>query len=321
MADTIFYKLKLKKNKTSSDVFNKLQKSIKKKGPTKNWICSINENQMIIDFCDEKSETFVLQFNGKSANGFCKVNFPMEGELFDDEKKSEFKAFVGMLHSVKSYCIDMEVTDDYDVADELFKSLDYKLVFRELTQTEKNRLDRLYQLGFTNYEDLLLAIFAEDLGMPEDFKWEDYFHNQLKLQGDLWPRISQICEYYLYETSLIKKKRLSETINYQQPNYGDPPSEVYAFALGVGAMYKSYHFQLNMWGRGAQVSRYYTDKFLPVFKTAGNYEKCELAYRYMLSIYDFCKFVYEGKTGVEPEARKKYDNNYKYLSEFLPTTW
>ena len=36
--------------------------------------------------------------------------------------------------------------------------------------------------------------------------------------------------------------------------------------------------------RRIQVTNYYIDKFLPVFKKAGDYEKCELAYRFMIFV-------------------------------------
>lgn len=319
MADTIFYKMRLKKKKTAQDAFTKMQKSIKKRGPTKNWTATVTGNEMVICFGDEKSETFVIRFRNKKAKGFCKVDFPMEGELFDDDKKSEFKIFISMLHSIKRFCTYMEVTDDYEVAEEYFKNLDYKLVLRELTDTEQARLDRLYQLGFTNYEDLLLAILAEDLGMPEDFKWSDYSNNSGKLYFE-FPEISRILEYYLLETAYLNKKPLYEDERYQQPrNCGDPPAEVYAFALGIGAVFRSYKFVLNRWGRGEQVSKYFTDKFIPVFIKSDRYEKCRLAYRFMMSVYDFCKFKFVGKEGAEFAPRERFDSNFDYLSDKLPT--
>ena len=171
--DTIFYRLKLKKNKTSADVFSKMQNSIKKKSAAKNWNCTISADSMTIDFGDEKSETFVLHFNGLMADGFCKVDFPLVGDAFDDDKKSEFKLLVAMFYSVKSLCQKIELSDDYDIASELFDSLDYKMVFRELLPNEKQRLDRLYTLGYTSHEDFLLAVFAEEIGLPEDFEWEN----------------------------------------------------------------------------------------------------------------------------------------------------
>lgn len=274
---------------------------------------------MVIDFGDKKSETFVLKFNDKVADGFCKVAFPMEGELYEDEKKSEFKIFIAMLHSVKPYCTAMEVTDDYEVAEELFNSLDYPMVLRELTDAEKQRLERLYQLGFTNHEDFLLAIFAEDLGLPEDFEWNDVLNPNIRLTYDLYPFISSVCESYLLETSLLGKKTLNEINETKYKGVDMTCAEVYAFSLGVGILFRNYYnFPFNQWGRGAQVSKFYVDKFLPIFEKADAYERCELAYRLMVSIYDFCKFVYVGKAGIEPAPRTKYDSGYKYLSAFLP---
>lgn len=318
MADTIFYKLELKKKKTPEDVFLRMQKFIKKRGPTKKWICSVDDNKMSVDFGDDISETFVLQFVGKQAEGFCKVEFSMDCDLFRDES-SEYRAFLVMLHSAKKYCENMEISDDYDVAQEVFNDLDYQLKFRELNQNEKERLDRLYQLGFHNYEEFLLAIISEDLGMPEIFKWEDYLNKNsenLKLYSG-FPPISVIFEYYLYETSMIKKHRLPETDRYRYFG-GDPPAEVYAFALGVGALFKCYDFLINTWGRGIQVTNYYIDKFLPVFKKAGDYEKCELAYRFMMSVYDFCKFTFAGKEGTEPACISSYSDKSGYAVKNIP---
>lgn len=76
MADTIFFKGKLKRGKDPLSVFEKIKKGIKKKGPTKNWICTIDEEQqsLRIDFPDDKSETFSLQFNEKGEfHDSCKV--------------------------------------------------------------------------------------------------------------------------------------------------------------------------------------------------------------------------------------------------------
>lgn len=313
--DTVFYHLKLKKNKTAAEVFSKMHNSIKKKSAAKNWRCTVCADSMTIDFGDEKSETFVLRFDGMTADGFCKVAFPLEGDAFDDDKKSEFKLLIAMFYSVKSYCLEIELSDDYDIANELFDSLDYKMVFRELLSDEKQRLDRLYQLGYTSHEDFLLALFAEELGLPEDFEWINVLNPDIRINFAPFPFISSICETYLYETSLLKKKTLHDI--YAANNTGDPPSEVYAFILGVGALFKSYDFILNMQGRGAQVSKFYTDKFLPIFVKADNYLKCEYAYRLMQSIYDYCGFTYVVRKNSEQAVRKKFDSGYKFLSANL----
>ena len=65
--------------------------------------------------------------------------------------------------------------------------------------------------------------------------------------------------------------------------------------------------------RGIQVTNYYIDKFLPVFKKAGDYEKCELAYRFMMSVYDFCKFTFAGKEDTEPVCISSYSDKLLYI--------
>lgn len=319
MSDTIFYDLTLKKNKTADDVFSKIQRAVKKNGPTKRWNCSVESDTMLcIDFGDEKSEPFVLHFIGKTAAGFCKVFFPLPGEpLYEDDKKSELKAFVALLHSIRSCCSEMHVHDDYDIASELFNSMDYKMIFRELTQCETERLDRLFQLGYTDHEDFLLAIFAEELGLPEDFDWLDVLNPGIKIKFDPFPFVSSICETYLYETSLLNKRTLHQIYRSEYATADDTRAEVYAFILGVGILFKSYSLPVNTHGRGAQVSKYYTDKFLPAFEKADAYEKCRLAYRLMQSIYDYCGFTYVGKENTAQVLRSRYDRKYRFLSANL----
>lgn len=69
--DTIFYAIKLKRTKTPIEVFEKMQKAVKKKGVTKKWICDIdNENQVwkrgkfstVIGICD-KCELAITLFH------------------------------------------------------------------------------------------------------------------------------------------------------------------------------------------------------------------------------------------------------------------
>lgn len=68
MTDTIYISGKLKRNILISELYEKISKSIKKKGPTKLWECHMTEfgDTIIIDFNDEGSETFGLTFNEKT---------------------------------------------------------------------------------------------------------------------------------------------------------------------------------------------------------------------------------------------------------------
>lgn len=77
MTDTIYISGKLKRNILISELYEKISKSIKKKGPTKLWECHMTEfgDTIIIDFDDDGSETFGLTFNKKKEfDEFCKVD-------------------------------------------------------------------------------------------------------------------------------------------------------------------------------------------------------------------------------------------------------
>lgn len=301
MSDTIFYSLKLKRNKTPEQVFEKIKKAVKTKGATAKWSVSTEDQSLWIDFGDGASETFCLVFNNKEAGGACKVAFPMGGELFENAKKSEWKTLIAILHSVKSLCSEISVEDDYDIAGEYFISLDYTFGIRELSPEETTRLDRLFKKGCTNYEAFLLQIFCEDTHREYPKHWDDAIGSCTILK-DPFPKISAVWETYLYETSTLKKKCLREVykdnwnlIHGEYQFSGDPPAEIYTFCLGVGRLFSAYNFIDNTWGSGANVTMYYNDKFLPLFNQADDFEKCKLAYQFMLSVYDYCKFKFVGK--------------------------
>ena len=323
MSDTIFYHLELKKKKTPQDVFAKMEKSIKKRGVTKNWTYEIEENRMCIDFGDGKSETFVLGFDGMEGGGSCKVAFEVEDPP-DENSKGEFQTLIAMLSSVRTLCKEIEVSDDYGVAGELFAAMGYKMKFRELTPDEKARLDRLYQLGFTDYEELLLAIFAEDLALPEDFAWLDVLNPGIKIRFSPFGFESSICETYLYETSILKKSEfltnctLKQLYEVEYKNADDTNAAVYAFIMGVGRMFRNYDGMINTAGRGAEIEKYFTEKVLPAMEQTDDYGRCELAYRMMLSIFDYAGFVFVGKEGA-PVLRERYDSDLHYLPKYIRT--
>lgn len=301
MSDTLFYSLTLKQNKTPEQLIEKIQKKIKPTGATAKWSINASKQSLCIDFGDGASEPFCLDFDNKKAKGFCKVAFPMGGELFENEKKSEWKTLIALLHSVKSLCSEISVDDDYDIAGEYFLSLDYSFGIRELSAEETARLDRIFQQGTTNYEVFLLQIFCEDTQREYPKHWDDAIGSCTILK-DPFPKISAVWETYLYETSTLKKKCVREIykdnwnlIHGEYQFSGDPPAEIYTFCLGVGKLFSAYDFIDNTWGRGANVTMYYHDKFEPLFEKADDYGKCKLAYQFMLSVYDYCKFKFVGK--------------------------
>lgn len=321
MSDTIFYSIKLKKNKTPKQVFEKIQKKVKPKGVTSKWNVSEKEETLIIDFGDDKSETFCLQFENKQADGFCKVGFPLDGDLFENEKKSEWKTFIAMLHSLKPMCTDISVTDDYSIAEEYFASLDYDFDLRVMKPEEVARVEAIWSLGITDYEEMLLKIFAEDTEREYPFDKKAVLHPLISLRGDVFPTISGLWETYLYETSVWKKKCLREIylddvriVDGRTAIYGDPPADVMTFALGLGMLFAEYDTVDNTWGRGANVTKYYYDKFLPVFEKADAKEKCMLVYQFMVSLYQYCKFSFVGKEMIN-EKIAQYEKPFNQIKE------
>ena len=301
MSDTIYYSLRLKDYKTPRHAIERIQKKVRPKGVTANWTVEVKEQSVAVFFGDGESEPLTLCFRKKEASGSCRVAFPTEGALFENDKKSEWKALIQLLHSLKPFCAEIGVEDDRKLAGAYFKSLDYKFDIRALTPQETERLDRLYQQGFTDHEAFLFQIFAEDTGRDSLPDWKAVIHPYTKL-SDPFPQIGQFWETYIFETSTLKGECLRAiykndvyAIHGKKVISGDPPAEIYTFALGVGAMFSCYDFIDNTWGKGKNVTLYYKDIFLPLFQAADAYGRCRFAYQLFVSIYDYCKFQFVGK--------------------------
>ena len=306
MSDTIFYRLKLKRTKTPMDVIEKMKKSVKKKGATKNWICEVDDEneQMFIDFGDGRSETFALSFDDKICDNFCKVDFPLEGELFDDEKKSEFKALLNMIYSARTYFSEMTITDDYGRAADFMESKKYKLNLRELTESEMNHLKELYDMGYQKHTDLIMAIVYEGLEIPFSEDFHEHINKNVPFYEDFLSRseleLRPFFETYLYETAGYKDQGRVPDI----PDYYMELSGLYfSVAAFVDIAHELYKFR-DYWDKSyhgfgvkhAQLRRYYKDKIYPLLDAEGDdFEKCVLAYRFFLSAYDYCGFKFVGK--------------------------
>lgn len=307
MSDTIFFKGKLKRGRDPLEVFEKLKKGIKKKGPTKNWICKIDENRkdFFIDFQDEGSETFSLQFNEKGEfNDFCKVAFPLEGDLFE-AGKSEFKALLDILYIAKSMFNSIEITDDYGLAASYWDSKRFKSDFRNLTAEEEARVRRLFAEGFTTHEQLLMAVMAEDMEMSVE---ELRGYENKKFPDDFEYSIYHTLETYLYETAEFQKEgRVCELPDW----HWDPSSFLFSFFAffngiswvffdGTGPYKEIYLGKKRITNpKDKQVELLFTEKFAPLFmKEEDPLEKCILAYRYFVSVYDYLGFRYVGRVKI-----------------------
>ena len=304
---TIFYRLKLKRTRSPMEVIEKMQKCVKKKGATKNWICTVDseEQYLRIDFGDEMSETFRLSFDEKKVcDGFCKVYFPLSGELFDDEKKSEFKALINMIYSARNSFAEMKITDDYGISESFLDSKVNKITLRELTKDETKRAERLFSEGRTNIRDFITALMFDYRGLPYSEDFIPYINRRIgNCPIMFWDSycnpnefFSAFADSFLYETTEYQDKgRLYTVSDY----YGDLCGvyfSVSAFIFGLETI-TEYHIHEKGWDpKSTQVLRLYYNKCLPLIKEeSSDLGKCIAAYRFFVSALDYLGFRYVGR--------------------------
>lgn len=304
---TIFYTLKLKRTRTPMEVFEKMQKSVKKKGATKNWTCTIDSDQqaMIVDFGDKKSEDFCLSFDDKKVcEGFCKVFFPLSGELFDDEKKSEFKALLNMLYSARTSFSEMKITDDYGISESFLDSKVNKIVLRELTEDETKRAERLFADGHTNIKDFITALMYDYRDLPYSKDFIPYINRRIGIRPIMfWDQFDDISDFFgafadsfLYETTEYQDKGRLYTVNDYYGELNGVFFSVHAFIFGIETI-TGYHIYEKGWDpKSTQVLRLYYNKCLPLIEAEkSDFGKCVAVYRFFVSVMDYLGFKYVGK--------------------------
>ena len=313
MADTIFFTLKLKCSKTSQELFEKMKKSVKPKGATKNWICEVDGNNGIfsINFNDGKSEAFVISFNEKNVcDSFCKVYFPLEGDDFNNEKKSEFKALMNMLYSVRTFFSKMEISDDYGITASFLDSKKYKITFRMLNSQEVERAKRIFNNGHTELREFIIALLFDlrKLDYVEDYKSSINMSaasaNSVKQYEEEYRKFgfanefllfSAFVDSFLYETAEYQNKGLlRKTQEYFDSDFNSVLFSVSAFQIGIMQLIGIDNFRAADYKSG-QVLKLYEHSFLALYNEEENaFNKCVLGYRYFVSIYDYLGFKYAG---------------------------
>ncbi len=299
---TIFYKLKLKRTRTPAEVFEKMRKSVKKKGATKNWTCTIDDEDqtMSIDFGDEKSETFRLSFNEKKVcDDFCKVFFPLSGDEFDDEKKSEFKALLNMIYSARTSFSEMKITDDYGISESFLDTKENKIQLRELTEEENERAKRLFEDGRTEIAEFINALMFDYRELPYSDDFLPFVNGRIGNAPIMfWDSNSYFEDFYpsfvdsfLYETTEYQDKgRLRKVGDY----YGDLNGvffSVGAFIEGIESITGYYVYEKGSDPKSTQVLRLYNNKYLPLLEAENDaFGKCVLAYRFFVSTLEYLGF-------------------------------
>jgi len=295
----------LKRSCNPLEVFEKLDKKInRKKGPTGNWECTYNPDNesILIDFGDDKSETFCLELNSKEIyNGFCKVYFDLGPDSFAED--SEFKALLDIFYSIKNKFSLIEFSDDYGLAAGYWDSKRFKFEYRDLTDEEYERVERIYNQGYTTPEKLLRAIMAEDMEMP--YQQLVKYENPDISMGRYYGKIYNTLLTYVYETSEFRNEgRVSDSLAFY---VGDPDKHtfaIWAFMEGISWIFCDGSADQNKITLDkhfcstpviSQIDLIYREKFAPLFlKENDALKKCVLVYRYFLSVYGFAGFKYGG---------------------------
>ena len=301
---TIFYRLKLKRTRNPMEVIEKMRKTIKKKGATKEWTVTVDENAqtMLVDFGEDKGETFFVSFDeNKVCDNFCKVFFPLSGEEFDDEKKSEFKALLNMIYAARTSFAEMKITDDYGISESYLDTKVNKIALRELTAEELERAKRLFGDGHRTVREFITALMYDLRDLPYDDNL--IFHvnmNAFWFDCTSWEKISNVydtfIESFLYETTEYKDEgRLCDTQGYYC-ELGGTFFSVHAFVFGLSEITGYFQYKTGWDPKSTQVLRLYYNKCLPILeKTDDDFEKCVIAYRFFISSLEYLGFKYVGK--------------------------
>lgn len=293
MSDTIFFHLQLKRTRTPEEVFTKMTKKIKKKGPTKNWTYNVEDDYMVIDFNDDGSETFYVEFIDKVADGSCKVDFLLGGEGYDD-KQSEFVALMDMLYAARTSFSKMEISDDFGLAAAYLEGKRFKMKLRELTDNEMEKAKQLYQMGYVKYTDFIMALCYMDLEIPFGERYQRYVNMKLFFARDhlRTGSLEPFFATYLYE--LAEYQDMGRTC--ELPDFDSDPCGVmfsrWAFTEGAEFLFYIDLDHNPMGGeKYAQVRRLYIEKVLPILKEGDDsFDKCVLAYQYFVSIFEYSGF-------------------------------
>lgn len=347
MSDTLFISGKKKRTATAKDIFDKVSKGIKKKGPTKDWTCTFDEeNETIyIDFNDEQSETFILKFGEKHVfSAICKLYWPID-ETTNSCEGENLKALLDLLYRAKSKYNSISVTDDYGLAEGYWESKKYRFEFRELTDEEYKRVERLFNAGFTKHEDLLRAIMAEDMEMDYS-EIKGYENPEVSLGWENVGSINNTLTSYIYETSSFGDE--GEVFSLHSNFFGDPNKyfmALVAFEEGVGWVFcdgtrVDYDAKMHpesarkittdkhrcMSPNDAQVDLMFRDMFAPQFISETDpLKRCVLAYRYFVSAYDFCGFKFTGhrkRQFISDKILEEYgEHGLQYLTFRVTRNW
>lgn len=304
--NTIFFKLRLKRTRTPEEVFEKMRKYIKNKPAARKWTAQISDSSLFqLNFNDDKSETLSILFDEKKTyEGFCKVCFPLSGEFFENEKQSEFKTLINMIHSARTSFADMRITDDYGISESFLDSKTNKIILRELDEEELKRAERIFKNGQTNLREFITAVIYDYRGLSYSEDFISFINRNVgqcpiafweSCDGQLRDFFSSFVDSFLYETVEYKNMgRLCSLADY----YSDLNGiffAVWSLISGMEVVLGYANADNGHDPKSTQVMRLYKNKYFPLTNAAeSDFERCILVYRFLVSCMDYLGFKYVG---------------------------
>ena len=298
----ISYSGKKKRNYSTDEIYKKIISELKKNKLYKTWICQKENDCISIDFKDNISDVFYLDFNKNDFSGYCRVKYNGGIEI------TTLENLLNILFILKTKLSKLEVTDDYEICEAYLKNKKIKIELIELNTEDIEKLRVIYKEGYKDYRIFILTYIARSLKLES---YKDLYINYdvetlpaCSKTEELYKEIGQrIFETYLYETAIYKGKgRVCDNGFYDKNNIveymalGAAGFDSYAFACGMLLLIGDKEEHLSFGVRDANVKRLYRDKIYDMLeKERDDFEQCIIAYRFFISILEYTGFKFIGK--------------------------
>lgn len=298
----INYSGKKKRNYSTDEIYTKIISEVKKKKLDKMWICKKENDSISIDFKDDISDVFYLDFNKNDFSGYCRVKYNGGLEI------TTLENLLDILFILQQKLSKLEVRDDYSICEAYLKNKKIKIELIEVKIEDMEELRVIYEEGCKDYKIFILNYIARGLNLKS---YKDLyinrgvtdFQSRSKSEEVYEDIVRNIFETYLYETTIYKEKcRFCDNGFYDKNNIveymalGSAGFDSYAFSNGMLMLIGNNvdHFSFGV--RDAQVKRLYREKIYGMLeKEKDDFEQCIIAYRFFISILKYTGFKFIGK--------------------------
>ncbi len=298
----ISYSGKKKRNYSTDEIYTKIISELKKSKLDKTWTCQKENDCISIDFKDNISDVFYLDFNKNDFSGYCRVKYNGGVEITTLER------LLDILFMLQQKFSKLEVIDDYSICESYLKNKKIKIELIEVKIEEIEKLRAIYEEGYKDYRIFILNYIARSLNLKS---YKDLyinrgvtdFQSRSKVEEVYEDIVRNIFETYLYEATIYKENcRFCDNGFYDKNNIaeykalGSAGFDSYAFSSGMLMLIGNKEDYFSFGVRDAQVKRLYRDKIYGMLeKEKDDFEQCIVAYRFFISILKYTGFKFIGK--------------------------